>query len=186
MQSNHKSFKFFVIPNPDILWLKLAIGKGLEWFWNGGLTTDMWNSWKGAQLDSGRWIYKLCGYSSSLGSLWSTRTKMEMTTMTAIHTVEDSLNDPSSPAFHLPDQVWSTRPSEYFPGLRAFQNWVVGAHITVPSVKENGVTNQKLIVAFYWVLFANLDEIADPLKAFWSDRINELGSKHWTISNRGR
>ena len=75
MQSNHKSFKFFVIPNPDILWLKLAIGKGLEWFWNGGLTTDMWNSWKGAQLDSGRWIYKLCGYSSSLGSLWSTDEK---------------------------------------------------------------------------------------------------------------
>ena len=137
-QSNHKSFKFFVIPNPDILWLKLAIGKGLEWFWNGDLTTDMWNSWKGAQLDSGHWIYKLCGYSSSLGSLWSTRTKMEMTTMTAIHTVEDSLNDPSSPAFHLPDQVWSTRPSEYFPGLRAFQNWVVGAwyHCSVSQRKR--------------------------------------------------
>ena len=62
----------------------------------------------------------------------------------------------------------------------------LGPDIALPSLKVRGVTNQKLIVAFYWVLFANLDEIADPLKAFRSDRINELGSKHWTISNRGR
>ena len=44
----------------------------------------------------------------SIQAVWGTN--MEMMTTTAIHTDQDTLNDPSSPVFHPPDQVCTCPP----------------------------------------------------------------------------